>query len=65
MKQVTNRQIGDFVIYSEVENEAPFYIRRAGFWNAPPTSGPHSNVTEAVNVINAHYLQVQADKRRT
>lgn len=50
-KQVTNRQIGDFVIYSETTNVAPFYIRRAGFWNAPDVSGPHNNVTEAVQAV--------------
>lgn len=62
-KQVTNRQIGDFVIYSDEANVAPFFIRRAGFWGAAPVSGPHATVTEAVAIINAHYKQVQAEKR--
>lgn len=52
MALVTNRQIGDFVIYSEEVNVAPFYIRRAGFYGAEPVSGPHDNVTNAVIKAN-------------
>lgn len=56
---ITNRQIGDYVIYSEKENEAPFFVRMAG--DDRQLSGPHVNVTSAVQSITRFRA---ADKRR-
>lgn len=56
---VTNRQIGDYVIYSERQNEAPFFVRMAGDNKA--VSGPHLNITNAVRSVVS--LQ-KADARR-
>lgn len=53
----TNRQIGDYVVYSTQENKAPFFVRMAG--DETPMS-THWSVTDAVKEI----LRLQADDRR-
>ena len=58
MQYHINRQIGDYVVYSKVENVAPFFVRMAG--DEAPLS-THWNVTDAVKQIKAYQA---ADKRR-
>lgn len=54
----TNRQIGDYVIYSKRPNVAPFFVRMAG--DESPIS-THWDVTDAAKAI----VRYQAgDKRR-
>ena len=55
-----NRQIGNYVIYSQVENVAPFFVRMAGNEHDDRLS-EHGNVTEAVKAILSYKA---ADDRR-
>lgn len=54
----TNRQIGDYVVYSKEANVAPFFVRMAG-GDSPLST--HWSVTEAVKQIKVYQAR---DKRR-
>lgn len=52
------KQIGDYVIYSTVENKAPFFVRMAG--DDSPIS-THWSVADATAALKRYQA---ADKRR-